>query len=288
MDFVPEWEGAEGITQEKLEQVFSWLRLNYPEILPADYTPSIERYKEPSGSSVSPEEYVYLLFRDPDALNGFREAFLTRVTYRQPSMILSSAKFPAIATRFAISSEQVPDKIERWADEYKGRFTPWLWIRGGTDSKRTGVLAQAAIAAAHAMDRNPAVAGLIRYVGAHDLCQEVNSSNQFGTESKWITLQKYTEVTLLLIDGIGDEHQGERELDALSQLITARWREALPTVMASSIGLAEWIKGYGRAGMQTATVMSGHVVDAMSGWVQANSANEKKLLLRDRIIDLDI
>ena len=263
--------GGVDVNQETLNRAFSWLISHGCSQIDEDYQPDISKFGPYADAITCPEEYVYLLFDGQLAYKGFRAEFVDRGKDREACLrprifVLNKARFPyqAVVTP---RKGTIREDLAAWAEGYKGQGTPWLWVCGGNDSyARTEALADVATKVAHMMDLHRAPEGHILYVRAHDLCEQVNTSDFYGEHSKWATLQEFMKCDLLFIDGIGEERAGSKELDTLSQLINVRWAEARPTVIASAEGCLKWVSAYNLADRRKAREMGQKVITAMCGY----------------------
>lgn len=283
--------GGVEVTQQKLNGMYSWLVSHGCKEMPGGYRPDLERFKPFNGSRVeSPEEYIHMLCEYPELNSGFRAAFIDPPKRAEPSSpvgILNAAGFPAVVAIHAPTHRHRKlAELDAWAEGYKGPMTPWLWVMGGSDMDRTITLARIAVKAARAMDRELAPLGPIVYERAHDLCERVNSCDMYGPNSKWNAMQGPMTCALLLVDGMGQERTGARELDTLSQIVANRWREALPTVLASETGLSTWAAAHDRTDHARAHTMAAQVANALCGYAQGLERGEAERAIREHVIDL--
>lgn len=288
--------GGVKVTQEVLERFFA---LAYPKFypIPDGYAPSLEKFSPHDGEGEpTHEQRAYELLGRADMVGAACRACAKSKPYVEPmeqprtseqlrtrAQIVTQCHLPQIATK-----ESKPNEAAAaWASRYLGAGTPWLWILGGTEIERIRALADIAVAVAHAMDSGAVRPGKIAYYRTFDLCETVNSSKGFadGKErTKWDYLNDGPlSCDLLLLDGFGRERMGAHELETISQVIGARWRNELPTVIASNAGLAQWVEAHDRAGHTGAHEVMAHILSAMGGYASDQPSREA---LSASLIDL--
>lgn len=283
--------GGVEINAEYLRSVCDWLASHGYCNAREGYEPSLERFRDPRNSStIYPEEYAYLLFSNPgQAPREFRAAFIDPPQQVGPEIlttVLGAAGFPAIvATRAPMSTPPQHAKVEEWANRY-GEAAPWLWVMGGSDTERSTVLAWAAIEVANAMGAGVGPQGAITYKHVRDLCEEVNSSDLYGENSKHNAMKPYKTCAVLIIDGMGEERHGARELDTIRQVVDARCRDLLATVFASAMGLKDWAANYGRSERPQARQTAAQITDGLCAFAEGLSKAETAAAVAQHVIDL--
>lgn len=290
MDYVE--VGGFKVDQALLERAYSWLSPKF-RMLPANYEVKLELFRPYKGASFScPEEYVYQCFLDPEQVRGFHDAMgigatSTRANLTPPTVALRNAGFPTVVAWQAPKNPWETDaKIVRWGEGYRGTMTPWLWVKGGARSRRTVALSRAAVMAQHAMDRGLAPSGRISYTTAYDLCETVNSADMYGKESKYATARGYGQAALLLVDGLGEERAGARELDTLSRILTARAENGQPTAIATERDLSAWLRHYYRYDHDKAVALGTTIVTALCCYSRQGSREQLTAELSQRLVDL--
>lgn len=279
------------MNKEFLCNVCAWLASHGYCNVREGYEPSMERFRDPrNGSTITPEEYAYLLFANPEqAPKEFRTAFIDPPQQVGPEILtamLRAAGFPAfIATRAPSSTVPEHGKIEEWADRH-GEAAPWLWVMGGSDTERTTVLAWAAIDVSSAMGAGVPPIGAIVYKHLRDLCEEVNSADLYGENSKHNAMKPYKTCAVLIIDGMGEERHGARELDTIRQVVDARCRNLLPTVFASAMGLKDWASTYGGADYTQAHKTAAQIAEGLCSFAEGLSKSETAATVAQHVIDL--
>lgn len=283
--------GGVEVTQSKLGEMCAYLSAHGCAYVPEGHAPDIGRFRQFEGATIStPEEYVYLLCENPELDRGFRAAFIDpprKVVLSSPIGILRGAGFPTVIAFQASQHLHDLAQVDAWADGFKGTLTPWLWVMGGTETERTTKLADIAIMAGHAMDLGEAPTGPILYQRAYDLCERVNSADMYGERSKWNAMQGPMTCALLLIDGMGEERAGAKELDTLAQIVAARWRDTMPTVLASTLGLSAWSARHARTDQPKARDMAARIVSAMCGYAQGLDREATQRALQASAINLE-
>lgn len=280
------------ISQDLLCRVCDWLAAHGYANAREGYEPSMERFRDPRNSStITPEEYAYLLFANPwQAPRAFRAAFIDTPTEAGPEILtatLRAAGFPTIvATRAPTTAPPQRGRLEAWADSY-GEAAPWLWVMGGSDTDRETVLAWAAITVSNVMGAGAQPISAIVYRNVRDLCEEVNSADMYGANSKHNTMKPYKSCALLLLDGMGEERHGSKELETIRQVIDARCRDLLPTVFASTMGLKDWALAYGMADHAQARKAAAHIAEGLCGFVIGASKSETAAAVAKNVINLD-
>ena len=277
--------GGVRVTQDVLSQAYAWLVAHGCAYVPEGMTPSLTNFRHPDSTTSSPEEYMYLIFANPEiAPKGFRAAFIDppAAMPSSPVAALKAAGFPSIvAIRAPQAMTRRNRQVEAWAKAQCGELAPWLWVKGGRDSDRTMVLARAAFMAKDAMR------GQIVYKLVRDLCEEVNSADMYGENSKHNRLAPYRSCALLILDGMGEERTGAKELDTIYQIVVARWRDLLPTAFASGVGLSAWVRAYTAIDRAHSRDLASKVVEGLSGFAQGLSKAEVSEAASAHVIDLD-
>lgn len=279
------------ISQDLLCLVCNWLAAHGYTNAREGYEPSMERFRDPrNGSTITPEEYAYLLFANPEqAPREFRAAFIEPPTDTGPEILtatLRAAGFPAIvATRAPMSTPPERGRIEAWADRY-GEAAPWLWVMGGSSTARSTVLAWAAIDVSNAMGAGVPPVNAIVYKHARDLCEEVNSADMYGENSKHNAMKPYKACALLILDGMGEERHAARELDTIRQVVDARSRNLLPTVFASTMGLKDWAGSYRSIDHTQARKTAAQITEGLCGFAEGLSKPETAAAVAQHVIGL--
>ena len=85
----------------------------------------------------------------------------------------------------------------------------------------------------------------------------------------------------------GEERAGAKELDTLAQIVAARWRDAMPTVLASALGLSAWAGRHTRTDQPKARDMAARIVSAMCGYAQGLDREATQRALQVSAIDLE-
>lgn len=258
--------GGIEVTQELLERMISALRERHYFSIPADYQPSIGRFTFPEGTTGSPEQFVYAYIHDGDMPRWFEETFLGKPQppqrRKQPSEVLEESGFPAFVIDVLRPWEGQPSpQIIEWADTLTTDKPSWLLVRSMARYDTTCIMAQAAIAASKTM---PGIE--IAYKDVPDLCAEYRSGDLFGGNSNANVLLPYRRHGMLFLDMLGAEPHGRGDLEALSTLIEVRFRQMLPTVIGSTMGLSAWARCYQHADHTMALDTAGLIVEAMSGY----------------------
>lgn len=277
--------GGVRVTQDVLGRAYAWLLSHGCAYVSESVTPSLANFRHPDSTTSSPEEYVYLIFANPEiAPRGFRAAFINppAAMPASPVAALKAAGFPGIvAVRAPQAMIRRNRQVEEWASAQCGELAPWLWVKGGREAERTMVLAKAVVLA------NDSVKGQTIYKSVRDLCEEVNSADMYGENSKHNRLAPYRACALLILDGMGEERTGSKELDTLYQVVAARWRNLLPTAFASDMGLSAWVKSYATIEKARSRDLASKVVEGLSGFAQGLGRAEVSEAAGAHVIDLD-
>ncbi len=288
--------GGVKVNQAMLERFFA---LAYPTFypIPDGYAPSLEKFGPHDGEGEpTHEQRAYALLGRADMVGEACRACAKSKPYVEPmeqprtmgqprtqAQIMAQCRLP----RIALQGGEPNEAATAWASRYDGAGTPWLWVLGGNELERTKALTDIAFAVAHAMDSGAARRGRIAYYRTFDLCETVNSSKGFGDgkeRTKWDYLTTGPmSCDLLLLDGFGRERTGAHELDTISQVIGARCRNELPTVIASNAGLAQWVEAHDRAGHAGAHEVKEYILSAMGGYASDQPSREA---LSASLIDL--
>ena len=290
MNDTAQGEGVK-MNREFLANVCTWLAAHGIFNIAEGYEPSMERFRDPRNSStIYPEEYAYLLFANPEqAPREFRAAFIEPPTDAGPEVLtatLRAAGFPAIvATRAPMSTPPERGRIEAWADRY-GEAAPWLWVMGGSSTARSTVLAWAAIDVSNAMGAGVQPVGAIVYKHARDLCEEVNSADMYGENSKHNAMKPYKACALLILDGMGEERHAARELDTIRQIIDARCQNLLPIAFASTVGLKDWAGSYRSIDHTQARKTAAQITEGLCGFAEGLSKPETAAAVAQHVIGL--
>lgn len=280
--------GVREVDQSLLSRAYRWLVEHDCSLIPADYEPRLERFREYDGTTVTePEEILWLMFDGQLTFKGFQSAFIDPRPHtsaiRPAPQVLKQAGFP----RLFLSAIGVTecDGVPAW--EYAGAGTPWVWVKGGKEEQRTERLAQLAVMAARSMDRDLAPAGEIVYVRAFELCERANSADLYGQRSRWNVLQDSITCAVLLLDGIGDERSGPKELSTISQVIAARYRDMRCTLFASERGLSKWAGAYARPEQSQAQETARYIIAGLCGFQTGLTREATADLINKHVISLD-
>ena len=289
--------GGYAVTQQMLEGVHKHLIESHKgdtSLLKDGYVPSIDKLESAKESFSngneavnSAEGYIYNLI----ASDGISAEVLQKCSgkarkQRNRVIILNKAGFP-YKVAFATTHLPTRPEVKAWASKYKGNGTPWLWVKDSNESQTADILASIAVCAAHAMDRGQAPDGDIRYVVAHDLCEEINSHDLYGDNSKYNAMKPYKECALLLIDGMGNERNKIRELETVSEIINVRCLEGRPTVIASRFGVRHWGNKKASVDAKLAKVAIRSVLVGMGGYSSSLKDDTAREEIFSRLIDLD-
>ena len=237
--------GGVKVTQAMLDRMFSACREHSYLGIPSGYSPHLDLFARKCTGAVSTYERVlHDLIEAGTVPDWFKATFIRKAAptpRKQPFDVLRGAGFPhgiyAIERPWELPT---PRTIETWADELIGDCGPWLWVTWHDARHRACELARAAVVAAATID------GQITYKDASDLCEEVNSADMYGANSKHNVMMPYRRATLLVLDGIGTERQDSHSLEALNKVMRAREAQNMPTVIGSTMGIKQWLAGYRR------------------------------------------
>lgn len=237
--------GGVKVTQTMLDRMFSACREHSYLGIPSGYSPRLDLFARKCTGAVSTYERVlHDLIEAGTVPDWFKAAFIRKAAptpRRQPFDVLRAAGFPhgiyAIERPWELPTSHT---TEAWAEELIGDCGPWLWVTWHDARHRACELARAAIAAAAIID------GQITYKDASDLCEEVNSADMYGANSKHNVMMPYRRATLLVLDGIGTERQDSHSLETLVKVMRAREAQNMPTVIGSTMGIKQWLAGYRR------------------------------------------
>lgn len=279
--------GGISVDQPTLERMFAALHEHGAWGVPEGYVPDLGRFGpiRKGETTASLEQYAYSNIAEGSTPEWFAKAFMEPpkpLPKKSPMGVLRDAGFPRIVwTVRAPWRDAAPEAVTAWAAELDAMCRPWLWVRCQDADRRADILAHVAMAA----DRH-GMRDAITYKDARELCEEVNSADMYGEASKHNAMGPFCTCGLLILDNMGGERLGARELETLCSIVCERYRQMMPTAMGSAHGLADLLAAYSRIDRDRAKAMCPRIAAAMCGYRTIADSAERKAELMRHVVDV--
>ena len=265
-----------GHSVDMLQEKALFLGRRFPDAgMPDGYRARPEMYKESRGPKASLEQLAFIYDQpNSSAPREYKELFhhvdLEGVApMRDARQILEDAGFPRIVTdRIGSLSRPVPQRAVEWGKGYKGDGTDtWLWISGGTGAGKTCAAAFAVVLASQRMDSRLAPKGKITYVRAQDMARRADSTNLYGTNTRYVVEQDYIEPAVLVIDDLGNEPVSKCSWQTISNVLDMRHAGMKTTIITTQYGGKEWFGLYSQIiDSHARKRLAGRIAEGLSGY----------------------
>ena len=212
---------------------------------------------------------------------------------RTPEERLESAGFPAVTVdALGYLTRPMPDAVREWAEGYRGRGTPWLWVKGATGRGKTCAAAWAAAEVMRRMDAGEVRPSSVTFVQADRLTELYGEAPRFrdgkSARTKLDTIGDVSGAGLLVLDDLGSEVRFRVPFEAVGHVIKDRHDAMLPTIVTTQYGATDFMgKWLGRgATEEDAEATVGRMLAALAGWPHGATGEEINAAILSHVVEM--